>query len=113
MDCAPPPIAMGEPAVWVTVFTGVTTLAAAVPETTYAITSLMMLPPPSQPCKTRVSPPFLRIDDPQVAPRHHPLRIPLAMTEFDDLSLSAGCPENRRARASVYLASNCTSRLQY
>jgi hypothetical protein len=35
IDCAPPPITMGEPAVWLTVSTGVTAQAATVPDTTY------------------------------------------------------------------------------
>ena len=39
IDCAPPPITMGEPAVWVTLSTGVTAPAATVPDTTYTITA--------------------------------------------------------------------------
>ena len=37
IDCAPPPITMGEPAVWVTLSTGVTAPAATVPDTTYHV----------------------------------------------------------------------------
>ncbi len=46
LSCAPPPITMGAPAVWVRVSTGVRAPAAAVPDTTYATTRPIPVSPP-------------------------------------------------------------------